>query len=122
MAWKPNGDREAAGHKLLAQYGIRVGADHPLLRVPPMTAHPGTQRFDLDRALRDADRRRQQAFLVEPGGADRRRRVSAIGSRAEFPAASSMFDDPGRRQFLKLMGASLLLGGLDRLRRTNSSD
>jgi MoCo/4Fe-4S cofactor protein with predicted Tat translocation signal len=30
----------------------------------------------------------------------------------EFPAASSMFDDPGRRQFLKLMGASLLLGGL----------
>src|SRR5690242_7259261 len=32
--------------------------------------------------------------------------------RAEFPQASSMFDDPGRRQFLKLMGASLLLGGL----------
>src|SRR5262249_26410136 len=32
--------------------------------------------------------------------------------RGEFPAASSMFDDPGRRQFLKLMGASLLLGGL----------
>jgi MoCo/4Fe-4S cofactor protein with predicted Tat translocation signal len=31
---------------------------------------------------------------------------------AEFPAASSMFDDPGRRQFLKLMGASLLLSGL----------
>jgi len=31
---------------------------------------------------------------------------------AEFPEASSMFDDPGRRQFLKLMGASLLLGGL----------
>ncbi|MGB7256952.1 MAG: TAT-variant-translocated molybdopterin oxidoreductase [Pseudolabrys sp.] len=30
----------------------------------------------------------------------------------EFPAASSMFDDPGRRQFLKLMGASLLLAGL----------
>ena len=32
--------------------------------------------------------------------------------RAEFPTASSMFDDPGRRQFLKLMGASLLLAGL----------
>jgi molybdopterin-containing oxidoreductase family iron-sulfur binding subunit len=31
---------------------------------------------------------------------------------AEFPAAASMFDDPGRRQFLKLMGASLLLAGL----------
>lgn len=31
---------------------------------------------------------------------------------AEFPAVSSMFDDPGRRQFLKLMGASLLLAGL----------
>ena len=30
----------------------------------------------------------------------------------EFPATSSIFDDPGRRQFLKLMGASLLLGGL----------
>ena len=30
----------------------------------------------------------------------------------EFPAASSMFDDPGRPQFLKLMGASLLLAGL----------
>src|SRR5689334_17806982 len=32
--------------------------------------------------------------------------------KAEFPAAASMFDDPGRRQFLKLMGASLLLAGL----------
>jgi molybdopterin-containing oxidoreductase family iron-sulfur binding subunit len=31
---------------------------------------------------------------------------------AEFPAAASMFDVPGRRQFLKLMGASLLLSGL----------
>jgi len=31
---------------------------------------------------------------------------------AEFPAAASMFDEPGRRQFLKLMGASLLLAGL----------
>jgi hypothetical protein len=25
MAWKPNGDRDALGHALLAQYGIRVG-------------------------------------------------------------------------------------------------
>ncbi len=32
--------------------------------------------------------------------------------RAEFAEAASMFDEPGRRQFLKLMGASLLLGGL----------
>lgn len=31
---------------------------------------------------------------------------------AEFPAAASMFDEPERRQFLKLMGASLLLAGL----------
>jgi molybdopterin-containing oxidoreductase family iron-sulfur binding subunit len=31
---------------------------------------------------------------------------------AEFPAAASMFEEPGRRQFLKLMGASLLLAGL----------
>jgi hypothetical protein len=25
MAWQPSGDREAQGHKLLEQYGIRVG-------------------------------------------------------------------------------------------------
>ncbi|MBV8835377.1 MAG: TAT-variant-translocated molybdopterin oxidoreductase, partial [Alphaproteobacteria bacterium] len=31
---------------------------------------------------------------------------------AEFPSAASLFDVPGRRQFLKLMGASLLLSGL----------
>jgi MoCo/4Fe-4S cofactor protein with predicted Tat translocation signal len=31
---------------------------------------------------------------------------------AEFPVAASLFDVPGRRQFLKLMGASLLLSGL----------
>ena len=40
--------------------------------------------------------------------------------RAEFPQASSMFDDPGRRQFLKLMGASLLLGGLSACGDTKS--
>ncbi len=32
--------------------------------------------------------------------------------RAEFPSAAALIDDPGRRQFLKLMGASLLLSGL----------
>jgi MoCo/4Fe-4S cofactor protein with predicted Tat translocation signal len=31
---------------------------------------------------------------------------------AEFPTVASMFDDRGRRQFLKLMGASLLLAGM----------
>jgi len=30
----------------------------------------------------------------------------------EFPAAVPLFEEPGRRQFLKLMGASLLLAGL----------
>jgi molybdopterin-containing oxidoreductase family iron-sulfur binding subunit len=39
---------------------------------------------------------------------------------AEFPSASSMFDDPGRRQFLKLMGASLLLSGLTACDETRS--
>ena len=39
---------------------------------------------------------------------------------AEFPAASSMFDDPRRRQFLKLMGASLLLAGLAGCGQTKS--
>ena len=39
---------------------------------------------------------------------------------AEFPAASSMFDDPGRRQVLKLMGASLLLAGLTGCGETKS--
>src|SRR6185503_19817627 len=41
---------------------------------------------------------------------------------AEFPAASSMFEDPGRRQFLKLMGASLLLAGLTGGNSTTRSD
>ena len=40
--------------------------------------------------------------------------------QAEFPAAVSMFDDPGRRQFLKLMGASLLLSGLTACNETRS--
>jgi len=40
--------------------------------------------------------------------------------QAEFPAAASMFDDPGRRQFLKLMGASLLLSGLTACNETRS--
>jgi MoCo/4Fe-4S cofactor protein with predicted Tat translocation signal len=39
---------------------------------------------------------------------------------AEFPVASSMLNDPGRRQFLKLMGASLLLGGLTACKETGS--
>jgi molybdopterin-containing oxidoreductase family iron-sulfur binding subunit len=39
---------------------------------------------------------------------------------AEFPAASSMFDDPGRRQVLKLMGAALLLAGLSGCGETKS--
>ncbi len=40
--------------------------------------------------------------------------------KAEFPEVATMFDDPGRRQFLKLMGASLLLGGLGACGETKS--
>ncbi len=41
---------------------------------------------------------------------------------AEFPAAASMFDEPGRRQFLKLMGASLLLAGVGGCGEQTASD
>jgi molybdopterin-containing oxidoreductase family iron-sulfur binding subunit len=74
-----------------------------------MTPATVTPRFDLPR-LRDMTRssRRFWSSLEEL--------IDEEGFRdwlaAEFPAASSMFDDPGRRQFLKLMGASLLLAGL----------
>ena len=67
-------------------------------------------RFDLSRArdVAGAGSRRFWSTLEEL--------VDEKGFRAllqaEFPEVSSMFDDPGRRQFLKLMGASLLLGGL----------
>lgn len=40
----------------------------------------------------------------------------------EFPAAAAAFAEPGRRQFLKLMGASLLLGGLTACSDSASSD
>ncbi len=40
--------------------------------------------------------------------------------RAEFPSAAMLLDDPGRRQFLKLMGASLLLSGLGGCGETRS--
>jgi molybdopterin-containing oxidoreductase family iron-sulfur binding subunit len=74
-----------------------------------MTMPADKLRFDLPR-LRDMTRssRRFWSSLEEL--------IDEEGFRAwlaaEFPAASSMFDDPGRRQFLKLMGASLLLAGL----------
>jgi molybdopterin-containing oxidoreductase family iron-sulfur binding subunit len=66
-------------------------------------------RFDLPR-LRDLTRssRRFWSSLEELIDEEEFRDWLA----AEFPVASSMFDDPGRRQFLKLMGASLLLAGL----------
>jgi len=71
---------------------------------------PAGQRFDLARIreLTGSGSRRFWTSLEEL--------LDEEGFRAwlgaEFPAAASMFDDPGRRQFLKLMGASLLLGGL----------
>ncbi|HVV79561.1 MAG TPA: TAT-variant-translocated molybdopterin oxidoreductase [Pseudolabrys sp.] len=76
-------------------------------------------RFDLPR-LRDMTRssRRFWSSLEEL--------IDEEGFRAwlaaEFPAASSMFDDPGRRQFLKLMGASLLLAGLGGCRDGKSGE
>jgi MoCo/4Fe-4S cofactor protein with predicted Tat translocation signal len=75
-----------------------------------MTNRPVPPRFDLARirAATSGGSRRFWSSLDELLDEDGFRQWLA----AEFPAASSMFDDPGRRQFLKLMGASLLLGGL----------
>src|SRR4051794_2073124 len=74
--------------------------------IPP----PGPPRFDLAR-IREATGRGSRRFW-----SSLEELIDEDGFRdwlsAEFPAASSMFDDPGRRQFLKLMGASLLLAGL----------
>jgi len=67
-------------------------------------------RFDLER-IREVSSRGSRRFwssleeLIDEGG-------FRDWLAAEFPTASSMFDDPARRQFLKLMGASLLLAGL----------
>jgi MoCo/4Fe-4S cofactor protein with predicted Tat translocation signal len=75
-----------------------------------MTGQRTTPRFDLER-IREVTGRGSKRFwssLEELIDEDGFRDWLA----AEFPAASSMFDDPGRRQFLKLMGASLLLAGL----------
>ena len=75
-----------------------------------MTAQDRTPRFDLERAraVAGAGSRRFWSSLDEL--------IDAEGFRdwlaAEFPAAASLFDEPERRQFLKLMGASLLLAGL----------
>ena len=80
-----------------------------------MTAQDHTPRFDLARAraAAGAGSRRFWSSLDEL--------IDAEGFRdwlaAEFPAAASLFDEPERRQFLKLMGASLLTA-LARLTRT----
>ena len=74
-------------------------------------------RFDLARA-REAARstRRFWSSLDELLDQESFRAVL----RAEFPMASTIFSDPGRRQFLKLMGASLLLSGLTACGETRS--
>jgi molybdopterin-containing oxidoreductase family iron-sulfur binding subunit len=79
---------------------------------------PGPKRFDLARIrdLTGGGSRRFWSSLEELIDEDGFREWL----RAEFPAASSMLDDPGRRQFLKLMGASLLLGGLTACGETRS--
>src|ERR1041384_6164320 len=69
----------------------------------------GIKRFDLAR-LRAAsvDTRHFWSCLEELAGEESFRDWLT----AEFPAAAAMLDEPGRRQFLKVMGASLLLAGL----------
>jgi MoCo/4Fe-4S cofactor protein with predicted Tat translocation signal len=85
-----------------------------------MTEHPIAPRFDLAR-IREATGGGSKRFwssleeLIDEDG-------FRAWLSAEFPAASSMFDDPGRRQFLKLMGASLLLGGLTACNDQTRSD
>jgi molybdopterin-containing oxidoreductase family iron-sulfur binding subunit len=85
-----------------------------------MTTRPAPPRFDLERirAVTGGGSKRFWSSLEEL--------IDEEGFRdwltGEFPAASSMFDDPGRRQFLKLMGASLLLGGLTACNEQTRSD
>ena len=83
-----------------------------------MTTPTGMQRFDLAR-IREATGHGSKRFW-----SSLEELIDEEGFRswlaAEFPAASSMFDDPGRRQFLKLMGASLLLAGLAGCDQTKS--
>jgi MoCo/4Fe-4S cofactor protein with predicted Tat translocation signal len=75
-----------------------------------MTARTRTPPFDLERirSIANSGSRRFWSSLEELIDEESFRALLS----AEFPAVSSMFDDPGRRQFLKLMGASLLLAGL----------
>jgi MoCo/4Fe-4S cofactor protein with predicted Tat translocation signal len=83
-----------------------------------MTTPADMQRFDLAR-IREATGRGNKRFW-----SSLEELIDEEGFRswlaAEFPAASAMFDDPGRRQFLKLMGASLLLAGLGGCGQTQS--
>src|SRR6185312_11015104 len=83
--------------------------DHLLLRVPSMTKSE-THHIDLARlrAAASAGGKRLWSSLEELADEESFRAWLA----AEFPAAAAMLDEPGRRQFLKLMGASLLLAGL----------
>jgi len=69
-----------------------------------------TTRFDLEqlRAAAGAGSKRFWLSLDELIDEEGFRALLA----AEFPAAAPLLDEPGRRQFLKLMGASLLLAGL----------
>src|SRR5262249_36110630 len=92
--------------------------DHLLFCVSPMTAPTRKPHFDLAR-IRDvasAGSRRFWSSIEELLDDDE----FCKWVSAEFPDASSMFDDPGRRQFLKLMGASLLLAGLTGCGETKS--
>ncbi|MGI8525134.1 MAG: TAT-variant-translocated molybdopterin oxidoreductase [Pseudolabrys sp.] len=85
-----------------------------------MSAPSVTARFDLDR-IREVTGNGSRHFWSSLDEL-----IDQDGFRAwlegEFPAAASMFDDPGRRQFLKLMGASLLLAGLGGCGDQNNSN
>lgn len=74
-------------------------------------------RFDLARA-REAARSSRRFWSSLDELLDQESFRDAL--RAEFPVAASMFGDPGRRQFLKLMGASLLLSGVTACGETRS--
>src|SRR3954451_24148870 len=77
-----------------------------------------TPRFDLDHAREMARSSSKRFWSSLDELLDQEGFRNAL--RAEFTLPASMFEDPLRRQFLKLMGASLLLSGLTACNETRS--